>query len=74
LVGRRGGINYNPSLAVRQFGYALKTLPLEKDMKESLLFHSSSDLTVSRKVAEARLKVIKRGRTVLGKGDCRTYP
>ena len=74
LVGRRGGINYNPSLAVRQFGYALKTPPLEKDVEESLFFHSSSDLTVSHKAAEAWLKVIKRGRTVLGKGDCRTYP
>ncbi|KAI5408500.1 hypothetical protein KIW84_054371 [Lathyrus oleraceus] len=47
LVGRRGGINYNPSLADRQFGYALKTPPLEKDVEESLFFHSSSDLTVS---------------------------
>ncbi|KAI5409647.1 hypothetical protein KIW84_055186 [Lathyrus oleraceus] len=74
LVGRRGGINYNPSLAVRQFGYALRTPPLEKDVEESLFFHSSSDLTVSHKAAEAWLKVIKRGRTVLGKGDCRTYP
>ncbi|KAI5402665.1 hypothetical protein KIW84_050312 [Lathyrus oleraceus] len=74
LVGRRGGINYNPSLAVRQFGYALRTPPLEKDMEESMFFHSSSDLTVSHKATEAWLKVIKRGRTVLGKGDCRTYP
>jgi hypothetical protein len=74
LVGRRGGINYNPSLAVRQFGYALRTPPLEKDVEESLFFHSSPDLTVSRKAAEAWLKVIKRGRAVLGKGDCRTYP
>ena len=74
LVGRKGGINYNPSLAVRQFGYALRTPPLEKDVEESLFFHSSPDLTVSRKAAEAWLKVIKRGRTVLGKGDCRTYP
>ncbi|KAI5444511.1 hypothetical protein KIW84_012951 [Lathyrus oleraceus] len=74
LVGRRGSINYNPSLAVRQFGYALRTPPLEKDVEESLSFHSSSDLTVSRKEAEAWLKVIKRGRTVLGKVDCRTYP
>ncbi|KAI5434666.1 hypothetical protein KIW84_021481 [Lathyrus oleraceus] len=74
LVGRRGSINYNPSLAVRQFGYALRTPPLEKDVEESLFFHSSSDLIVSRKAAEAWLKVIKRGRTVLGKGDCRTYP
>ncbi|KAI5386850.1 hypothetical protein KIW84_073118 [Lathyrus oleraceus] len=74
LVGRRGGINYNPSLADRQIGYALRTPPLEKDVEESLFFHSSSDLTVSRKAAEAWLKVIKRGRTVLGSGDCRTYP
>ncbi|KAI5435532.1 hypothetical protein KIW84_022085 [Lathyrus oleraceus] len=74
LIGRRGGINYNPSLAVKQFGYALRTPPLEKDVEESLFFHSSSDLIVSRKAAEAWLKVIKRGRTVLGKGDCRAYP
>ncbi|KAI5420525.1 hypothetical protein KIW84_044360 [Lathyrus oleraceus] len=74
LVGRRGGINYNPSLEVRQFGYALRTPPLEKDVEESLFFHSSSDLTVSRKAAEAWLKVIKRGRIELGRGDCRTYP
>ncbi|KAI5420327.1 hypothetical protein KIW84_044204 [Lathyrus oleraceus] len=74
LVGRRGSINYNPSLAVRQFGYALRTPPLEKDVEESLFFHSSSDLTVSRKAVEAWLKVIKRRRIVLGKEDCRTYP
>ncbi|KAI5430835.1 hypothetical protein KIW84_035097 [Lathyrus oleraceus] len=74
LVGRRGGINYNPALAVRQFGYALRTPPVEKDVEESLFFHSSSDLTVSRKAAKAWLEVIKRGRTVLGKGDCRAYP
>ncbi|KAI5427851.1 hypothetical protein KIW84_033036 [Lathyrus oleraceus] len=48
LVGRRGGINYNPSLTVRQFGYALRTPPLEKDVEESLFFYSSSDLTVSQ--------------------------
>jgi hypothetical protein len=74
LVGRKGGINYNPSLAVRQFGYALRTPPVEKDVEESLFFHSSPDLTVSRKAAEAWLKVIKKGRIVLGKGDCRAYP
>ena len=59
---------------MRQFGYALRTPPLEKDVEESLFFYSSSDLTVSRKAAEAWLKVINRGRIVLGKGDCRTYP
>jgi uncharacterized protein YjbK len=43
-------------------------------VEESLFFHSSPDLTVSRKAAEAWLKMIKRGGVVLGKGDCRTYP
>ncbi|KAI5431245.1 hypothetical protein KIW84_035422 [Lathyrus oleraceus] len=32
------------------------TPPLEKDVEESLFFHSSSDLTVSRKATEAWLK------------------
>jgi hypothetical protein len=44
------------------------------DVEESLFFHSAPDLTVSRKAAEAWLKMIKRGGVVLGKGDCRTYP
>ena len=38
LVGRKGGINYNPSLALRHFGYALKDPPRDKDIMESLYF------------------------------------
>ncbi|XP_058780052.1 uncharacterized protein LOC131653784 [Vicia villosa] len=37
LIGVRGGINYNPRLAVRQLGFALVSPPKDRFVKESLV-------------------------------------
>src|ERR1044072_8433829 len=46
LMGIRGGINYNPTLALRQLGYALMGPPDEEFLRETL-YYDMPDVTGS---------------------------
>ncbi|XP_061371699.1 uncharacterized protein LOC133314268 [Gastrolobium bilobum] len=70
LQGTRGCINYNPSLALRQLGYAMKEAPTEDITIPFLLYDLSHENTAMiRKVRGAWDKVVSKGKE-LGVRSC----
>ena len=62
LMGIRGGINYNPALARRQFGYAMRIPPTDNELKESVFYDATVDIDVMKKVATAWNTIKYRGK------------
>ncbi|XP_050889493.1 uncharacterized protein LOC127094746 [Lathyrus oleraceus] len=69
LHGTKGGINYNPILACRKFGYPMKDKP-NTIFLESFLFKEGEDNKAFKEnIVHAWRHVHKKGREVLGKLD-----
>lgn len=70
LLSTKGGINYNPMLARRQFGYPMKDKP-NTIFLESFLFNEGEDIRVFKeKIVHAWHHVHKKRIGVLGKLYC----
>lgn len=74
LMGIRGGINYNHMLSQRQLGYALKRLPEDKSIQESLFYNVTDDVEMTKKAAKAWSLISCKGKEFFGKKDCASYP
>ncbi|XP_058758232.1 uncharacterized protein LOC131631452 [Vicia villosa] len=66
LIGTKGVINYNPRLALRQLGFALKDKPLDKEIFESVCFKKGADPEGLEKVRSAWNSIHTDNRTSLG--------
>ncbi|XP_058775201.1 uncharacterized protein LOC131649457 [Vicia villosa] len=66
LIGTRGVINYNPKLALRQLGFALKDKPLDKEIFESVCFEKGTDPEGLKKVRSAWNSIHTDDQTSLG--------
>lgn len=73
LIGIRGGINYNPVLLKRQFGFALRNPPEEKELVESFFFTVGDDEEIFKRAARAWDRVRYKGKLHFGKRDCVAY-
>ena len=73
LIGIRGGVNYNPSLALRQLGYALIGPPSEECVRETLCF-DIPDITGSlERAVQAWKRIHIEGGQFFGKKDPTAY-
>lgn len=73
LIGIRGGINYNPTLLKRQFGFALRSPPDEKELVESFFFTIGDDEGVLKRAVRAWNHIKYKGKLHFGKRDCVAY-
>ncbi|XP_050919737.1 uncharacterized protein LOC127137309 [Lathyrus oleraceus] len=73
LLGIRGGVNYNPTLARRQLGYALRVPPTDRVVMESLSYNVPDNTRMMEKVAKAWENVHLEGSAYFGKRDAGIY-
>lgn len=73
LLGIRGGINYNPTLLKRQFGFTLKIPPDEKELVESFFFTIGDDEGILKRAVRAWSHIRYKGKLHFGKRDCVAY-
>ncbi|XP_058759083.1 uncharacterized protein LOC131632342 [Vicia villosa] len=66
LIGTKGVINYNPRLALRQLGFALKDKPLDKEIFETVCFEKGTDPKGLEKARSAWNNIHTDDRTTLG--------
>ncbi|XP_058784520.1 uncharacterized protein LOC131659329 [Vicia villosa] len=67
LMGTRGCINYNPTLAYRQLGYAMEGPSKDAEIAESVYFTDGKDPTELEKISQAWTRVQKNDQTTLSK-------
>ncbi|KAI5411150.1 hypothetical protein KIW84_056331 [Lathyrus oleraceus] len=66
LLGTQGGINYNPTLARRQLGFAMKDKP-NNTLLEGLFFQEGKDTQgLKARMTHAWKKVHRKGKSELG--------
>lgn len=71
LMGPRGCINYNPSLAMRQLGYLMENEPRDELLRDFILPGlETENPTLLQKVKLAWTQIHHKGKE-LGKRDCR---
>lgn len=71
LMGPRGCINYNPSLAMRQLGYPMENEPRAELLKDFIFPGlGTENPTPLQKVKQAWNQIHRKGKE-LGKCDCR---
>lgn len=71
LMGRRGSINYNPLLAMRQLGYLMETEPKAELLKDFFLPGlGRENPTMLQKIKQAWTQIHCKSKE-LGKRDCR---
>ncbi|XP_058783562.1 uncharacterized protein LOC131658267 [Vicia villosa] len=73
LMGLRGGINYNPILARRTFGYAFVSPPEQTEIAENIFYHSATDSGQMAEVVQAWKSICWRDKKHFGQRDCATY-
>ncbi|KAI5440710.1 hypothetical protein KIW84_010256 [Lathyrus oleraceus] len=70
LIGRQGGINYNPTLARRKHGFTLRDKP-NNTLLESLFYQEGKDpQRLKQKIVHAWHNVHRKGKSELGLGNC----
>lgn len=67
LVGTKGGINYNPRLALRQLGYQFLCKPDPEHVEEFILHEGVDNLELLTKIVRDWREVHLQGRSELGK-------
>ncbi|XP_050919442.1 uncharacterized protein LOC127136985 [Lathyrus oleraceus] len=72
LIGTKGGINYNPKLALRKLGYPLLCMPDFEHREEFVLYKGFDNLELLRKIVRAWREACPQGRSELGKKNCIT--
>ncbi|XP_050909456.1 uncharacterized protein LOC127123263 [Lathyrus oleraceus] len=70
LIGTKGGVNYNPRLALRQLGYPLMHKPDPEHVEEFVLYEGVDNLEILKKIVRAWREVHIQGRYELGKKNC----
>ncbi|XP_050877397.1 uncharacterized protein LOC127081157 [Lathyrus oleraceus] len=70
LLGTKSGINYNPILALRQFGYPMKDKPNTIFLEKFFFKEGEDNEAFKEKIVHAWRHVHKKRREVLGKLDC----
>ncbi|XP_058725793.1 uncharacterized protein LOC131597096 [Vicia villosa] len=73
LMGLRGGINYNPVLARRTFGYAFVSPPEKKEVDDLIFYHLTTNSGKLEEVVQAWKIVRRKGKKHFGQKDCATY-
>jgi hypothetical protein len=68
LIGTKGGINYNPVLALRQFGYPMKDIPI--NIKLEGLFFQGGSKAVREEIRDAWRQIHRKGTETLGIPHC----
>ncbi|XP_050875973.1 uncharacterized protein LOC127079633 [Lathyrus oleraceus] len=70
LLGTKGGINYNPVLACRQFGYAMRGKPNNIWLSSLYLKENEDDIAFKEKISRSWYNICRKGREELGRKDC----
>ena len=70
LISTKGGVNYNPKLALRQLGYPLLYKPDSEHVEEFVLCERVDNPELPRKIIRSWRKVFRQGRSELGKKNC----
>jgi len=73
LLGIRGGINYNPVLARRQFGYPTKMNPLYLILDRDFFFYKEDVGNKKTQFVRAWHSIVKRDRNQLGNKSSTTH-
>ncbi|XP_058759464.1 uncharacterized protein LOC131632751 [Vicia villosa] len=73
LMGLRGGINYNPVLARRTFGYAFISPPEQTEIAENIFYHVATDNGQMAEAVQAWKSICWRDKKHFGQRDCATY-
>ncbi|XP_058725979.1 uncharacterized protein LOC131597290 [Vicia villosa] len=73
LMGLRGGINYNPILAKRTFGYAFISPPEQTEIAENIFYHVATDNGQMAEAVQAWKSICWRDKKHFGQRDCATY-
>lgn len=70
LLGTKGGINYNPVLACRQFGYAMRGKPNNIRLSTFYLKENEDNRDFKEKIVCAWYNIRRKGREELGRKCC----
>lgn len=62
LMGTKGYINYNPILALRQFGYPIRNPPTEESVTPFIVYELNQDLEMLHRVRQAWNRVVRKGK------------
>ncbi|XP_058775709.1 uncharacterized protein LOC131649982 [Vicia villosa] len=73
LMGLRGGINYNPVLARRTFGYAFISPPEQAEIAENIFYHVATNIGQMAEAVQAWKSICWRDKKHFGQRDCATY-
>jgi len=66
LLGTRGGINYNPELAMRQFGFPMRTKPINLATSQEFFYYSNVPTGQRKAFTDAWSKVRRKDVKYLG--------
>ncbi|XP_058740841.1 uncharacterized protein LOC131613163 [Vicia villosa] len=69
LMGIRGGINYNPILARRTYGYAFISPPEQAEIAENIYYHSATNVGQMAEAAQAWKSICWRDKKHFGQRD-----
>ncbi|XP_050878165.1 uncharacterized protein LOC127081983 [Lathyrus oleraceus] len=70
LLGMKGGINYNPRLALRRLGYPMVDKPDLKSVEGSALYEGVEDPELVKKIVKVWGVIFPQGREEIGKKNC----
>ncbi|XP_058775972.1 uncharacterized protein LOC131650273 [Vicia villosa] len=73
LMGVRGGINYNPVLARRTYGYAFVNPSEQSEIAENIFYHVVTDNGQMAEAVQAWKNICWRDKKHFGQRDCATY-
>lgn len=67
LLGTKGGINYNPRLALCQLGYPMVDKPDPKHAEDFVLYEGVENLELLKKIIKAWGDICSQGRAEIGR-------
>ncbi|XP_050904656.1 uncharacterized protein LOC127118487 [Lathyrus oleraceus] len=70
LLGTKGGINYNPRLALHQLGYPMVDKPNSKYVEDFVLYEGIGNPELLKKIIKAWGEICIQGRAEMGKKNC----
>ncbi|XP_050916426.1 uncharacterized protein LOC127131551 [Lathyrus oleraceus] len=70
LLGIKGGINYNPRLALCQLGYQMLDKPNFEQLEEFVLYEGVGNSEFQKRIIRAWREIHHHGRAELGKKNC----
>ncbi|XP_050908944.1 uncharacterized protein LOC127122689 [Lathyrus oleraceus] len=73
LLGTKEGINYNPVLVRRQFGYAMRGKPNNIWLSSFYLKENEDNIYFKKNIVRAWYNIRRKGRKELGRKDCVSF-